>query len=203
MRLLAGLHEPQRCHYKIDGHHGFGLKHLGSIATLIPQQADAFEGSVAHNIHLGGYCPEGVIEQALYVSVFDAVMATLPGGLDAPITERGASLSGGQRQRLALARGLAAARESSLLLLDEPTSALDQVTEARVFERLRECMPDHCIVASVHRMSLLDHFDKVVLMADGRVVDFGSVDELASRQALFREMLGNDQRAGAVRAAMP
>ncbi|MCV4754076.1 hypothetical protein OFC37_31930, partial [Escherichia coli] len=85
-------------------------------------------------------------------------------------------------QRLALARGVLAARGSSLLLLDEPTSALDPVTERQVHERLSQAFPDAAVVASVHRMGLLAHFDKVVLMAGGRVVDVGTPDELAERQ---------------------
>jgi ABC-type bacteriocin/lantibiotic exporter with double-glycine peptidase domain len=81
---------------------------------------------------------------------------------------------------------LLAASESSLLLLDEPTSALDSTTGARVFERLRDGLPDVCIVASVHRLSALDHFDKVILMVDGHVTDAGSVDEEMRRHPHLR-----------------
>lgn len=82
-----------------------------------------------------------------------------------------------------------AARDSALLLLDEPTSALDPLAEAQVIERLGAAFPRACVIASVHRMSLLKHFDRVVLMAHGRIVDSGSADELAQRQPLFRRML--------------
>ena len=126
------------------------------------------------------------------LSCFDAVVDTLPERFETPISERGFNLSGGQRQRMSLARGLLAAADSSLIMLDEPTSALDQITEARVFQRLRHGLPDACVVASVHRMSTLVHFDRIVLMADGRVVDTGTVAELQERQALFREMLGEE-----------
>jgi ABC-type multidrug transport system fused ATPase/permease subunit len=121
-------------------------------------------------------------------SAFDEVLRTLPQGLDTPINERGFNLSGGQRQRLCLARGVLAARDSSLLLLDEPTSALDPLTEARVHDMLDGAFPDACIVASVHRMALLSHFDRVVLMAGGRIVDSGTVRELVARQPMFRAM---------------
>ena len=102
------------------------------------------------------------------------------------LTERGVNLSGGQRQRLALARGLLAATESSLLLLDEPTSALDQATEARVFERLHAGLPDTCVGASIHRLSALAYFDKVILMADGQVADAGTVADVLRRQPQLR-----------------
>ena len=74
-------------------------------------------------------------------------------------------------------------------MLDEPTSALDQMTEAKVFRRLRERMPEATIVASIQRMSALREFDTVILMAHGRIVDFGTVDALVSRQSAMRELM--------------
>ncbi len=142
------------------------------------------------NLVFGEDVDAAAIDEAIVTSGFAAVLATLPLGLETPISERGMNLSGGQRQRLCLARGLLAARGSSLLLLDEPTSALDPVTEAEVHRRLDASFADACIVASVHRMSLLEHFDRVVLMDGGRVVDSGTVGELLGRQALFRELAG-------------
>jgi ABC-type transport system involved in cytochrome bd biosynthesis fused ATPase/permease subunit len=82
-----------------------------------------------------------------------------------------------------------AAAGSSLVLLDEPTSALDPVTEADVHQRLARTFPGACIVASVHRMSLLSYFDRVVLMDAGRVVDSGDVEALCERQPAFARML--------------
>jgi ABC-type multidrug transport system fused ATPase/permease subunit len=104
------------------------------------------------------------------------------------MSERGFNFSGGQRQRLALARGFLAARDSSLLLLDEPTSALDALTEQLVHQRLDRAYAKACIVAAVHRMSLLAHFDRVVFMVAGRIVDVGTPAELAERQPLFAAM---------------
>ena len=118
----------------------------------------------------------------------DVVLNGLPQGLDTPVGERGLDLSGGQKQRLALARGLLAARDSSLLLLDEPTSALDPVTEARVTQAILDHHPDAAIIASVHRLHLLPRFDRIVLMAEGRVVDCGTLAGLLSRSPLFQAM---------------
>jgi ABC-type multidrug transport system fused ATPase/permease subunit len=131
---------------------------------------------------------QAALQRALHASAFDQVMADLGLDLDAVINERGGNLSGGQRQRLSMARALYAARESTLLLLDEPTSALDPLTEETVFIRLKKAFPAACIMVAVHRMSLLPHFDMVVLMKDGRIRDAGSVEQLVERQPLFREM---------------
>jgi ABC-type transport system involved in cytochrome bd biosynthesis fused ATPase/permease subunit len=74
-------------------------------------------------------------------------------------------------------------------LLDEPTSALDQATEATVFERLRTGLPNACLIASIHRLAALVYFDRVIVMADGRVVDSGTVAEILERQPAFREVV--------------
>jgi ABC-type bacteriocin/lantibiotic exporter with double-glycine peptidase domain len=189
MRVLAGQYSPNGQRIEVDGEHYPTTLHLGSIATLIPQEADVFEASIRDNMSLSGEHSDIEISEAIHVSAFDSVMADMSLGLEMPLSERGCNLSGGQRQRLCLARGLLAARGNSLVLLDEPTSALDPITEETVFARLTAALPATCIVASVHRMNLLHHFNKVVLMANGQIQDTGTVDELLSRQPAFREMM--------------
>jgi ATP-binding cassette subfamily B protein len=199
MRALAGLYEPQAAQIAVDGVHQPGLRHLGTISTLIPQEPEVFECSVRENIVFDAAPAPGVLEHAIRVSAFDEVLVTLPEGLDTFISEGGANMSGGQRQRLCLARGVLMARDTSLLLLDEPTSALDPMTEASVLQRLCDHFADACIVAAVHRMSLLKHFDRVILLVDGRVVDSGPVAQLAARQPLLARMLASQ----AVESAAP
>jgi ABC-type multidrug transport system fused ATPase/permease subunit len=189
MRVLAGHYAPTQQHFEIDSRPYPRTRHLGSISTLIPQEADVFEASVRENISLSGAHSDEEIARVVHASAFDAVMSGMGMTLDTAITERGFNLSGGQRQRLCLARGLLAARSSSLIMLDEPTSALDPVTEETVLGRISAAFPDACVVASVHRMSLLHHFNKIVLMANGRVEDVGTMDELLARQPVFRNML--------------
>jgi len=197
MRVLAGLYAADRARVEVDGIARTGAHDLAALATLIPQEADVFEGSLRENLDFGTGIADARLEEALHGSVFDVVLPTLPGGLDFAVAERGGNLSGGQRQRLCLARGALAARDGSIVLLDEPTSALDPLTEARVHERLARTFPGACIVASVHRMSLLAHFDRVVLMADGRIVDTGGVEELQGRQPAFAAMLAGGGHATA------
>jgi ABC-type multidrug transport system fused ATPase/permease subunit len=186
LRLLAGLYEPAHGYFQVDGRTRFGLRHLGSAAMLITQEAEVFEASLRDNVTFGADVPQGSVERAAYLGAFDSVAAALPGGWSTLISERGLNLSGGQRQRLALARGLLAGSGSSILLLDEPTSALDQATEARVFERLRDALPDVCIVASIHRLAALAYFDHVVVMGDGHVVDAGPLADVLERQPHLR-----------------
>ncbi|EWS58385.1 Beta-(1--_2)glucan export ATP-binding/permease protein NdvA [Methylibium sp. T29-B] len=185
LRVLAGLYTPSGGRLALDGR-AADWPRLRRLATLIPQETEVFEASVRENLDFGRACADADLHAALHVSGFDEVLAAIGSGLDTALSERGFNLSGGQRQRLCLARGVLAARGSSLLLLDEPTSALDAATEARVLERIAQAFPAACLVASIHRLSLLDRFDTVVLMAAGRVVDAGPRDAVLARQPTLR-----------------
>ncbi|SIR56244.1 ABC-type multidrug transport system, ATPase and permease component [Aromatoleum tolulyticum] len=195
LRLLAGLDTPAEAVVSFDAIPAPETASiLRGIATLIPQQAEMFDGTVAENLLLGGTAHPEAITAALRATCADAFVEGLHGGLAARVVEGGANWSGGQRQRLALARGVLAADGSSLVLLDEPSSALDPETEARVYQGLFEHFADAVVVSSVHRLHLLDRFDQVILMQDGRIEAMGSAWELAQASPLFRELLAVQAR---------
>lgn len=181
LRTLAGLYLPQQGELLRDGV-PVPWAELRTLATLIPQEAEVFEASVEENLTFGQPADPAALQSAMHAGVFDEVLDRLPEGLKSALSERGGNLSGGQRQRLALARGALAAQGSSLLLLDEPTSALDPQAEGCVFDRMVAAFPEACIVASVHRPSLLARFDTVVVVEAGRVVDAGPRDEVLTRR---------------------
>ncbi|WP_306478218.1 ABC transporter ATP-binding protein [Methyloversatilis sp.] len=181
LRTLAGLYPPQHGELLRDGV-VVAWAELRTLATLIPQEAEVFEASVEENLTFGQPADAAALTSAMHTGVFDEVLERLPDGLHSGLSERGGNLSGGQRQRLALSRGALAAQGSSLLLLDEPTSALDPLAEGRVFDRIVAAFPSACIVASVHRPSLLARFDTVVVVEAGRVVDAGPRDEVLARR---------------------
>ena len=137
-------------------------------------------------------------QQALDIAQASAFVAKMPGGLDAKITARGGNLSGGQRQRVAIARALVAAEASSLLLLDEPTSALDPSTEAALVADFFEARRDATIIASIHRPSLLPHFDAIILVEAGRVVSTGRLGEIHTSSAQLNSFLKQGEEAAAL-----
>jgi len=122
-----------------------------------------------------GY-PEADIHAVLTATAADDVIARLPGGLNAPIAERGASLSGGERQRLALARLLLA--DPAALVMDEPTSALDAVTEGVVAAGLHAARRGRTTVVVTTSATLLARCDRVVFIAAGQVAAEGTHEEL-------------------------
>jgi ABC-type multidrug transport system fused ATPase/permease subunit len=151
----------------------------------VPQDSEIFENTVLYNLNLDTDVPDALLHQALKMTTFDEVLPQLPDGLRTDIRERGVNLSGGQKQRLALARGLIAARDSSLLLLDEPTSSVDLKTESLVFDCMLAAFPDKAIIASIHRLHLLPRFDWICLMRDGQIIEQGAFADVLAKSGEF------------------
>jgi ABC-type multidrug transport system fused ATPase/permease subunit len=185
LTLMRGLYEAQHVRLSVDGVANANLLPLSGFTTLVPQDSEIFENTVYYNLTLATDVPQDVVTQALSISTFDDVAAKLPQGVGTDIRERGVNLSGGQKQRLALARGLIAARNSSLLLLDEPTSSVDLATEAIIFDRLFMQFKNKAIVASVHRLHLLPRFDHICFMKNGAIAEQGTFYDLLNRHGDF------------------
>ena len=206
LRILAGLYEADRVAIAIDGAARPDLRDLAPLATLVPQDPEVFEGTLTQNITMGIAWPPEAVERACELACLAPVIARLPAGLNTEITERGLNMSGGQKQRLALARGILASRDSSLIMLDEPTSSMDPATEARIYDNLLAEFPDACIASSIHRLHLLNRFDTIVWMADGKVDGHGIAGGPADPPAGFPDALAElrgqpARRTGRVRGA--
>lgn len=159
----------------------------GQIATVM-QEPTLFSRTVGENISYGvPHAGDRAIATAAAWASAEEFIDRLPGGLDAPIGERGVQLSGGQRQRLAIARALL--RRPKILILDEATSALDAELESVVQKALRaiEYRPTTLIIA--HRLSTVAHVGRVVVLDQGRIVESGTHDELIQTSAFYRQLV--------------
>ncbi|WP_405010852.1 ATP-binding cassette domain-containing protein [Kitasatospora sp. NBC_01539] len=199
-RLAAGVLRPWSGEVLLDGRPRDDWHRAvvtGQVA-YVEQQLRLFEGSVRDNLTLWNPAAD---EDALHRALDDAQAAELVrnrGGLDTGrIEEDARNLSGGERQRLELARALAL--DPVLLVLDEATSALDAHTEAVFNANLRR-RGTTCLVLA-HRLSTIQAADRVVVLADGRIVQQGAPAELAAVQGPYRTLLAD--RAAAVGTAVP
>jgi ABC-type multidrug transport system fused ATPase/permease subunit len=200
MALLRGLYHSDTARLTIDGTAYDNLLPLMGMSTLVPQEPEIFENTIAYNITVGLPHTEAERAEAMRIACFDTVAASLPKGIDTDIREKGINLSGGQKQRLALARGIFAARDSSLLLLDEPTSSVDALTEAKIYNNLFAAFPHMCVVSSIHRLHLLHLFDTIYFMADGQILEHGSLHDLLAQKGHFYHLWQQYQHSAAVSA---
>jgi HlyB family type I secretion system ABC transporter len=180
-KLLLGLDQPARGRVLIDD---LDVR-LWSPAALrqqigvVPQEVQLFAGSIAENIGLGAadHSFERIVAAAKFVGAHDFVQR-LPKGYESQLSERGGGLSAGQRQLISIAR--AVIRNPRILVLDEATSALDAATEEALLLNLHRASRGRTIVIVTHRLGALAIADRVLCLAEGRIVQDGKPGEIAA-----------------------
>ncbi|MEH6304317.1 ABC transporter ATP-binding protein [Olivibacter sp. CPCC 100613] len=189
MAILRGLYTHQSdTQIRLDNNTLIDAASLADAVTLFPQEPEIFENTIKHNITLGLSFRDEEVMEVCRIAHFAEVVQTLPKGLESHIQEKGVNLSGGQKQRLALARGILAARSSSIILLDEPTSSIDPKTEVKIYQHLFEEFKEKVLISSLHRLYLLPYFDYIYILQDGRIVDEGTFNNLKVRSLIFDEL---------------
>ena len=156
----------------------YTLASLRNQISLVSQDVVLFNDSIAGNIAYGSLekVAREDIEAAARAAHVDEFSAQLPDGLDTWVGDRGVLLSGGQRQRIAIARALL--KNAPVLIFDEATSALDTESERRIQDALGRLMRDRTTFIIAHRLSTIEQADRILVMADGRVLESGSHAEL-------------------------
>ena len=180
LNLLSGLYTPSFVELMVDGVRYDSLQAMREITTLIPQEPEIFENTIAFNITMDLDVPTRDLESVIHLAGFSSVLASLPLGLATDIREKGFNLSVGQKQRLALARGLFTARYSSLILLDEPTSSVDLATEKKILAGVvsSPSFAESAMIVSLHRLHLLPQFDRIMMLEQGKLIADGSTELL-------------------------
>jgi ATP-binding cassette subfamily B protein len=172
----------------------FELDSLRRRIHVVPQETFLFSDTLANNLRLSApEASDGELLEALRLAAADDVLAGLKEGLDAKIGDRGVTLSGGQRQRITLARAILA--RPSLLVLDDATSALDAVTERKILSNIRGLSRDGqktTLLVISSKLSTILLADRVLLLADGRIVEQGEHAVLVRTSAAYRDLMGID-----------
>ncbi|TPW20050.1 MAG: multidrug ABC transporter ATPase/permease, partial [Elusimicrobia bacterium] len=196
--LLLGLLNPERGRLLIGGAplDAELLPHWRRKVAYIPQSVFLLDGTISDNISFGAWkehVDAARVARAAETARISDLVASLSGGLQSGVGERGSKLSGGQRQRLGIARALY--REPAVLIMDESTSALDGITESEILKTLEGLKGKLTMVVIAHRHSTVRLCDRVVMLERGKVVDGGTYDELLARNSTFGRLMSDPGQA--------
>ncbi|TQQ82755.1 ABC transporter ATP-binding protein [Halonotius terrestris] len=170
----------------------YDLQHLRRHVGVVEQDPYLFSGTVEENIAYGDLSTldgEGIdsrIVDAARAAEAHEFIADLPDGYETQIGERGVKLSGGQRQRLSIARALL--NDPEIIILDEATSDVDTETEELIQASLRRLIADRTAFVIAHRLSTIQDADRIVVMADGEIIEEGPHDDLLAAEGAYADL---------------
>ena len=177
IRLVLGLIRPEAGHVTIeaDGHAVDANANTRHLFAYVPQTNAILTGTVAENLRMvrEDATDEELIEALKMACAWDFVSAK-PGGLNAPVGERGRGFSAGQAQRISIARAILAG--APILLLDEATSALDVTTERQVLRNIVKRQPNRTVIVTTHRPSVLNLCQRVYRVMETQVTELDEAE---------------------------
>jgi len=165
----------------------YRLASLRKQIGMVMQDVFTFSGSIAENIAFGK--PEATKDEiiaAAQAAMIHDFIVTLPEGYETQLGERGVNLSGGQRQRLTIARALLT--DPRILILDDSLSFVDAKTEKEIQNAIDEAMKGRTCFIIAQRMSTVKNADRIMVLDDGRVIEFGTHNQLLARGGIYRRI---------------
>lgn len=188
--LFSRVYNPPEHTIFIDGHdiYAIPLKVLRRDMVMVPQDIFLFSDTITNNIRLGN--PNATLEEvydaAAAAQIYDEII-DFDKGFETIVGERGITLSGGQKQRVAIARALLT--QPNILILDDALSAVDTKTERYLLERLIELRKGLTTIIIAHRISSLQHANKIIVFADGKIIETGTHAELIALDGLYNDLV--------------
>jgi len=181
----------------LDGNpiRNYKVLELRKLFGIVSQHSILFNDTVRNNLLVGN--PEATDQQiidALHVANAHEFVMSMPEGLDTMVGELGNKLSGGQKQRLSIAR--AVLKNPPILILDEATSALDTESERLVQDALAKLMKGRTSFVIAHRLSTVQHVDRIVVIDKGQIVQMGTHSDLVSQEGMYQRLVQLQELAG-------
>ena len=186
IQLLMRFYDIKKGNIFVNGKNitSYPMNELRSMFGVVFQNDIIFKDSIYENISFGREIPkEQVIEAAKTAQSYEFIMER---GLDFPLAIKGANLSGGQKQRLLITRALA--NNPSILILDDSSSALDYKTDARLRSEIRKHYKNTTTIMVAQRVSSIMNCNKIIVMDEGKMVGYGTHEELLKQCEIYREI---------------
>ena len=169
------------------------LESLREQISYVPQDGFLFSDTIENNIGFGTEIKNAeAVKAAAKIAVIHNDIEGFPKGYATEIGERGVMLSGGQKQRISIARALM--KDAPILIMDDCLSAVDARTEKEITANLTQYLKNKTSILITHRIFSLLHFDKVIVLDEGKIVEEGRHDELLQRKGLYYKMYVRQQQ---------
>lgn len=192
--LMLRMHEVTEGQILIDGQNinDINLNLLRESIGYVPQDSFLFSDTISRNVAFGkASATQSEIEDITKSAAVYEDIQSLPEAFDTLIGERGVTLSGGQKQRISIARALI--KEPEVIIMDDCLSAVDTTTEQLILGHLNNELKDKTCLIITHRIYKHLTFDKIIVLDEGKIVEYGTPSELVKNQGFYFELLQKQQ----------
>ena len=189
VQLIPRLYDVSSGAVKVAGIdvRNYDIESLRKSVSMVLQKNVLFSGTIKENLKWGN--PDATdeeIKEACSIAQADGFIESFPDKYETYIEQGGTNVSGGQKQRLCIARALLS--NPKVLILDDSTSAVDTKTDSHIRKELLSSMPNTTKIIIGQRISSISEADKILVMDDGKIVDYGTHEELIKSSSIYREV---------------
>lgn len=193
IHILCGFYQVVSGEYRLFGRNlsEWNIEFAREKIALVSQNVFLFPTTIEENVSYGNKnaTKEEIINACKNAKIHDFIM-TLSQGYNTIVGERGVLLSGGERQRISIARAIL--KEAPILLLDESTSAVDVETEKLIQEAVEKLSQNRTSIIIAHRLSTIKDADEIMVLKEGRIVEFGTHDQLLTQNGVYSNLYGKE-----------
>lgn len=197
VNLISRLYDVSKGSVKVGGVdvREYDMEVLRNEVAVVLQKNVLFSGTILENLRWGN--KEATVEECIHacqLACADEFIEKMPEGYDTYIEQGGSNVSGGQKQRLCIARALL--KKPKVLILDDSTSAVDTATDAKIRKAFAEEIPGTTKLIIAQRISSVQNADRIIVMDEGRIMGFGTHEELVESSPIYREVYESQTQGG-------